>query len=277
MPGTAPDPRWLSRPEPLTLTAADGRPVRGLYYRPAHPGYVGPPGTSPPLIVVCHGGPTAQFLAEYRPGVRYWTSRGFAVLELNQRGSSGYGRAYRAALDGRWGLADVADCVDAARTLAACGKADAQRMVLRGGSAGGFTVLATLAASDVFAAGISYFGIGDLRQLREHTHKFEQHALDLLIGPWPEAEGEYRRRSPLERCAAITAPVLFLHGRRDAVVPVEQSSLMAERLTARGIPCDLVLFDEEGHGFGRQETIVTALEAELAFVGKALGLEPPPS
>lgn len=194
------------------------------------------------------------------------------MSELNYRGSSGWGRAHRATLDGHWGVADVEDCVDAARQLAALGKVDGDRMVIRGGSAGGFTVLATLASSDIFAAGISYFGIGDLRRLRTTTHKFERRSLDLLVGPWPEAATDYRHRSPIERCDAISAPVLFLHGRQDTVVPPEQSVLMAERLTASGIRCDTVFFEDEGHGFGRRANIVAALESELRFLTEVLRL-----
>ncbi|MFI9722816.1 prolyl oligopeptidase family serine peptidase [Streptomyces sp. NPDC052396] len=272
VPGRSLGPEWIRPPELLDLTAPAGHAIHGIFHPPAHPELTGPAGKPPPLILICHGGPTAQALPDYRPGIRFWTSRGFAVLELNGRGSSGWGRDYRAALDGQWGLADVSDCVEAARLLAAMGKADPARMVVRGGSAGGFTVLAALAASDVFAAGISYFGLGDLRLLRLNTHKFEEGSLDLLIGPWPEAEAEYRRRSPVERCEAISAPVLFLHGRRDTVVPVEQSALMAERLRARGVPCRTVFFDDEGHGFGKRANIVSALESELEFVREVLAL-----
>ncbi|WP_052398217.1 S9 family peptidase [Streptomyces sp. NRRL F-5123] len=266
------DERMMSQPENIALTAQDGRTVHGLFYPPAHPRYCGPTGTRPPLILVCHGGPTTQFLPEYRPGTHFWTSRGFAVLELNYSGSSGWGRDYRMALDGHWGLRDVDDCVQAARRLAALGKVDPARMVIRGGSAGGFTALATLAASDDFAAGISYFGISDLRLLRHTTHHFEAHLLDRLVGPWPGAEEEYRRRSPVESCESISVPVLFLHGHRDKVVPVEQSIWMAERLVARGIECRTVLFDDEGHGFARQENIIAGLEAELAFLSQVLKL-----
>lgn len=271
-PSTPVDPRLMSRPETVALTRQDGGAVHGIFYPPAHPGYAGPTGTAPPLILVCHGGPTAQFLPEYRPGTHFWTSRGFAVLELNYRGSSGWGREYRAALDGHWGLRDVEDCVQAARRLAALGMVDPTRMVIRGASAGGFTVLATLAASGDFAAGVSYFGVGDLPLLRRRTHPFEAHSLDVLIGPWPEAEEEYRRRSPVEHCETISSPVLILHGREDKVVPIEQSVLMAERLTAGGVPCRTVFFDDEGHGFARRDSVVTALENELTFLTEILKL-----
>ncbi|MFJ9817514.1 S9 family peptidase [Streptomyces sp. NPDC101151] len=271
-PGSALDTQWLQAPEPVGLTAEDGRTVHGLFHAPRHPAHTGPAGSLPPLILVCHGGPTTQVLPEYRPGIQYWTSRGFAVFELNYRGSSGWGRSYRAALEGNWGVADVQDCIAAAQQLAALGKVDENRMVVRGGSAGGYTVLATLAASDVFAAGVSYFGICDLRLLRDNTHKFEERSLDLLVGPWPEAEEEYRRRSPIERCDAISAPVLFLHGRQDRVVPPEQSALMAKRLTEQGVRCDTVFFEDEGHGFGKRANVVEALKSELRFFLDVLGL-----
>ncbi|MER6029497.1 prolyl oligopeptidase family serine peptidase [Streptomyces sp. NPDC001851] len=273
-PGTALGAQWLQSPEPLGITGEDGRTVHGLFHPPRHPGHTGPAGALPPLILVCHGGPTTQLLPEYRPGIQFWTSRGFAVFELNYRGSSGWGRSYRAALDGRWGVADVEDCAAAARGMAALGLVDADRMVVRGGSAGGFTVLATLAESDIFAAGVSYFGICDLRLLRDNTHKFEKGSLEVLVGPWPEAAEEYRRRSPIERCDEISAPVLFLHGRQDRVVPPEQSALMAERLTERGVRSDTVFFDDEGHGFGRQASVVEALESELRFYTDVLQLRP---
>jgi dipeptidyl aminopeptidase/acylaminoacyl peptidase len=261
---------WLSRPEVVDLPGGDGRGIHGLFYPPAHPDVNGTPGSSPPLILLCHGGPTVQVLPDYRPGIHFWTSRGFAVLEINYRGSSGWGRGYRRALDGEWGGAEVADCVDAARALAAQGRVDPDRMIIRGASAGGFTALVALAAADAFAAGISYYGISDLARLRASTHKFESHSLDWLIGPWPEAQEEYERRSPLARCEAITAPLLLLHGRQDPVVPVEQSELIARRLNERGVLCRTVYFDDEGHGFVHRANVIASLEAELAFLAEVL-------
>jgi dipeptidyl aminopeptidase/acylaminoacyl peptidase len=274
-PGAALDRRRLSRPEAVDLAGSDGRRIHGLFYPPWHPDFPAGPGSAPPLILMCHGGPTVQVLPGYRPGIHFWTSRGFAVLEINYRGSSGWGRDYREALDGRWGIAEVADCADAARQLAAEGRVDPERMVIRGSSAGGFTTLAALAATDTFAAGISYYGISDLTLLRAGTHKFESHALDWLIGDWPAEAEEYRRRSPLEQVDAIEAPLLLLHGRLDRVVPVEQSELMAQRLAERGVYCLTAYFDDEGHGFVHRANVIRGLDVELEFLADVLRLPTP--
>jgi dipeptidyl aminopeptidase/acylaminoacyl peptidase len=203
--------------------------------------------------------------------VQFWTSRGFAVLDVNYAGSSGYGRAYRRLLDGAWGVADVEDCVAAARHAVAQGWADSGRLVVRGSSAGGFTVLCALAFHDVFAAGTSYYGIGDLEALRRDTHKFESYYDQRLIGPYPARRDLYVARSPLHAADRIRGPVLFLQGLDDRVVPPGQSQAMAAALRGRGIRADLVLFPGEGHGFRRAETIVRALEAECAFYQDVLG------
>ncbi len=222
----------------------------------------------------CHGGPTAAAPLALDPVVPFWTSRGFAVLDVDYAGSSGYGRAYRRGLDGAWGLADVEDCVAAARHAVERGWADGARLVVRGSSAGGFTVLCALAFHDVFMAGASYYGIGDLEALRRDTHKFESYYDQRLIGPYPACRDLYRARSPLHAAERIRRPVIFLQGLDDRVVPPGQSAAMAAALRARGIRTELVTFEGESHGFRRADTIVRALEAELGFYREVLGLGP---
>jgi len=265
------DPSLVSAPEAFTCPSAGGRVAHGLYHppwRPAHDAAAG----APPLIVRSHGGPTAAAPATLDPVVQFWTSRGFALLDVNYAGSSGYGRAYRRLLDGAWGVADVEDCIAAAQHAVAQGWGDPARLVVRGSSAGGFTVLCALAFHDVFAAGTSYYGIGDLEALRRDTHKFESYYDQRLIGPFPERRDLYVARSPLHAADRIRRPVLFLQGLDDRVVPPGQSEAMAAALRARGVRADLVLFPGEGHGFRRAESIVRALGAENTFYRDVLGL-----
>jgi dipeptidyl aminopeptidase/acylaminoacyl peptidase len=268
------DPALVSKPQPFAFPSADGRAAHGLYYAPRNPACVAPAGDRPPLILRCHGGPTAAASATLDPAVQFWTSRGFAVVDVDYAGSSGYGRAYRRLLRGAWGVADVEDCVHAARFAVARGWADPGRLVIRGSSAGGFTVLCALAFHDVFAAGASYYGIGDLEALRAETHKFESHYDQGLIGPYPERRDLYLVRSPLHAADRIRRPVIFFQGLDDRVVPPGQADAMAAALRARGIRVEHVTFAGEGHGFRRAETIVRALEAELAFYREVLGLGP---
>ncbi len=268
------EPALVSEPDAVAFASAAGRVAHALHHRPRNPGYAAPPGSAPPLIVRCHGGPTSAASASFDPVVHFWTSRGFALLDLDHAGSSGYGRAYRRLLDGAWGLADVEDCVAAARGAVAHGWADPARLIVRGGSAGGFTALCALAFHDVFAAGASYYGIGDLEALRRDTHKFESWYDQRLIGPYPERRDRYRVRSPLHAADRIRAPVIFFQGLDDRVVPPAQSDAMAGALRARGVRVELVTFAGEGHGFRRADTIARGLEAELAFYCEVLGLRP---
>ncbi len=231
------------------------------------------PADDPPLIVISHGGPTAFSTAGFNPGVQFWTTRGFAVLDVNYSGSSGYGRAYRDRLRGEWGVLDVADCVAGARALAEVGRVDGARLVIRGGSAGGYTTLRALTTSDVFAAGCSRYGIGDLAALASDTHKFEARYLDGLVGPWPEAAGLYADRSPINHVDALNCPMLILQGAEDAVVPPNQAEAMAAAVAAKGLDVELIVFEGEGHGFRKAETIRRALEAELAFYARTFGIE----
>lgn len=265
----------LSRPEAIEF-ASGGATAYGFYYPPASALYAGPPGERPPLMVISHGGPTASTNTRLNLEVQYWTSRGFAVVDVNYRGSSGYGRAYRERLAGQWGIVDVADCVNAALHLVSEGKADPDRLVIRGRSAGGFTTLAALAFHPgVFRAGTSYFGVSDLEALAGDTHKFESRYLDGLIGPYPAARDAYRARSPIHHVAAVRCPVLFLHGAEDLVVPVSQAKEMAKVMRGNGLRADVVVFDGEQHGFRKTETIVRCLEEELDFYHGAFLASPP--
>jgi dipeptidyl aminopeptidase/acylaminoacyl peptidase len=266
------DPAFVSEARPFSFPSEAGRTAHGLYYPPRNPAYEVPAGARPPLILRCHGGPTAAASATLDPALQFWTSRGFAVVDVDYAGSSGYGRAYRQLLRGAWGLADVEDCVQAARFAVAQGWADPDRLVVRGSSAGGFTVLCALAFHDVFAVGASYYGIGDLEALRAETHKFESHYDQSLIGPYPDRRDLYVARSPLHAVERIRRPVIFFQGLDDRVVPAGQANAMAAALQARGIRIELVTFAGEGHGFRRAETIARALEEELAFYRAVLRL-----
>ncbi|MGH9087805.1 MAG: S9 family peptidase, partial [Acidimicrobiales bacterium] len=201
----------------------------------------------------------------FDPVVQLLTTRGFAVAAVDYAGSTGYGRDYRRALGGRWGEADVDDCVDAARSLAAEGRVDGRRMAIRGSSAGGLTALGALVRSDAFAGAVAWYGVTDLLALAAATHDFEAHYTEWLVGPLPAAADEYRRRSPSHRTADVRGAVLLLQGLDDPVVPPAQATAMAEALQAQGLPCELVTFPGESHGFRRAETVERSLRAELDF------------
>jgi dipeptidyl aminopeptidase/acylaminoacyl peptidase len=271
------DPAWFSVPEAVSFPSGPdgGRTAYALFYPPRNPDFGGPEGSAPPLIVVIHGGPTAAAGAVLNLGVQYWTTRGFAVVDVDYGGSSGYGRAYRRLLEGNWGVVDVEDCLAAAGWLAAQGRVDGERLVIRGGSAGGYTTLAALARDDTpFAAGADYFGVADLEALAADTHKFESRYLDRLIGPYPQARDVYLARSPLTHVEAFRRPLIVLQGSEDAVVPPKQSELIVEALRARRVPVAYLLFEGEQHGFRKAENIIRALEAELSFYSQVLGFPP---
>ena len=270
------DPALLVEPEAITFaTGPDGgATAHALYYPPTNPACAAPPDERPPLLVLAHGGPTAAARRQLQLSVTYWTSRGIAVVDVDYRGSTGYGRRYRRALDGAWGVADVEDCVAAARFLADRGDVDPQRLMIRGGSAGGFTVLAALALHDTFAAGASRYGIADLEALAADTHKFESRYLDRLVGPYPEARSVYRDRSPIHHLDGFDAPMIVLQGAEDEIVPPAQAEMIVQALEAKGVPVAYLLFEGEQHGFRSADNIVGALEAELAFFGQILGFTP---
>lgn len=269
------EPGYLIEPESIVFPTGDGDAVaHGLYYPPTNPGHVGPEETAPPLLVLAHGGPTGQARRQLQLGILYWTSRGIAVVDVDYRGSTGYGRTYRRSLDGVWGIADVEDCVAAARYLADRGDVDGDRLMIRGGSAGGFTVLSALAFHDVFAAGASRYGVADLEALATDTHKFESRYLDTLIGPWPESKAVYDDRSPINHVDKFSAPMIVLQGDEDAIVPPNQSEMIVAALEERGVPVSYLLFAGEQHGFRKAENVISALEAELAFFGAMLEFVP---
>lgn len=276
-PGTLPE----GAPGEATGGTAGGPIAHTLFYPPASSDHVGPDGELPPLVVRIHGGPTAAARAELSTSVQFWTTRGFAVADVNYRGSSGYGRDYRDQLQGAWGVADVEDCLALTRALAARGLVDGSRCVIRGGSAGGFTALAALCfqsswgAEGAFAAACSLYGVTDLASLAADTHKFESRYLDGLVAPLPGGAAVYRARSPLFHSEQLDRPVLLLQGSDDRVVPPSQAEVLVAALEANRVPHRYLRFEGEGHGFRRASTIIAALEAELAFYGEVLGFEPP--
>lgn len=262
----------VAQPLAYDFTTNDKGAAHALFYPPFSATHEGPAREKPPLVVMAHSGPTAQTHPAFNPSIAYWTSRGFAVIDVNYRGSTGYGRAFRQQLQGQWGIVDVADCVAAAQQACARGWVDRARMAIRGSSAGGFTVLSALAFHNVFGAGATLYGVSDLEALARDTHKFESHYLDGLIGPYPAAASVYRERSPLHAAHAITAPVIFFQGLEDKVVPASQAQRMYEALLAKGITTKYVAFPDEGHGFRRAETIRRVFDEELAFYRTVFGM-----
>jgi dipeptidyl aminopeptidase/acylaminoacyl peptidase len=266
---------WMPRAEAVTFPTPDGAEAHALFYRPCNPDTVGPDDERCPLVVTTHGGPTGNVSPRLSASIAYWTSRGIAVVDVNYRGSTGYGRAYRDALQRRWGIHDVTDAIAAARFLAARDDVDANRMAIRGGSAGGFTTLAALVTEDnPFAAGGDHYGVADLTALAEHTHKFESRYLDGLVGPYPQAAETYRQRSPITHVTRLATPIIVLQGDEDEIVPPAQSEAIVAAARAAGVPHAYLLFEGEQHGFRRAENVIRALEAELAFYGEILGFEP---
>lgn len=263
----------VSQARPLSWESPDG-PVHAWFYPPTNPAHTAPDGELPPVQVWSHGGPTGFSSPDFRLATQFWTSRGIGILDVNYSGSSGYGRAYRERLVGSWGVSDVRDCVAGAQALVAAGLADPARLSIRGSSAGGFTTLAALTSTDVFAAGISLYGIGDLEALARTDHKFESRYLDRLVAPYPDGRQTWVARSPIHRLDRLSCPMLILQGRLDTVVPPSQAEAMAAAVRARGLPVELVLFDEEGHGFRRAESIAETAGRSLAFLGRVHGFTP---
>jgi dipeptidyl aminopeptidase/acylaminoacyl peptidase len=262
---------YISLPEHIAFPSASGRKAYGYYYPAHNPDCRPPAGNLPPLIVKAHGGPTSCARPYLDAEVQFWTSRGFSLLDVDYSGSSGYGRKYRRRLNGNWGLIDVEDCVHGARFLVDAGKAAPDRLLIRGRSAGGFLALAALTFFDTFAAGASYFGIGDLMTLAELSHKFENHYLDRLVGPLPQSEALYRERSPLAHLDKLSRPVILFQGLEDPIVPPEIAQEIIQSLEAKKLPYALLTFPGEGHGFKKPETIIRSLEAELEFYQRVLG------
>jgi dipeptidyl aminopeptidase/acylaminoacyl peptidase len=262
----------LSRPEHFSFMSAGGRTAYAFYYPPRSAQFRGPARERPPLLVASHGGPTSAAHSQLALWIQYWTTRGIAVVDVNYGGSSGYGRAYRDLLRGQWGMVDVEDCVQAAVTLANRGQADGERLLIRGGSAGGFTTLSALAFYRVFSAAASYYGVADIELLARETHKFEAGYMDWLVGPYPQALDHYRARSPLHHLEHFDTPVILFQGAEDRVVPPSQSQVLADALDVRRVPHALIVFPGEGHGFRKAENIRRSYEAELSFYAQVLGI-----
>ena len=266
---------WCARPEALSFPTADGAEAHALFYPPTNPEVGAPAGEKPPLLVLIHGGPTSAARPMLSLGRQYWTSRGFAVADVNYRGSTGYGRAYRTLLQGEWGIADVEDCVAVCEFLVARGAVDPARLCIRGGSAGGFTTLAALTFHEVFAAGASHFGVADLGALAADTHKFESRYLDSLVGPWPEARAVYEERSPIFHTDRIDRPLAVFQGLDDPVVPPNQAEMIVSALRSTGVPVAYRAFEGEQHGFRQAKNIRASLDGELSFYAQVLGFDLP--
>jgi len=269
------DAAHLSIPESVCYPGDDADDVHAFYYAPTHPDITGPGGASPPLLVISHGGPTGATSTALNLSIQFWTSHGFAVLDVNYRGSTGYGRAYRDRLAGKWGILDVSDCVRGAQWACETGLAGSDQLIIRGGSAGGFTTLCALAFFDMFRAGASYYGVSDLAGLARMTHKFESRYLEKLMGREGDLETIYQTRSPLHYADQIHAAMIFFQGSEDAVVPPEQTELMVDALKLNGVPVAYLCFEGERHGFRRSENIARALDAEYGFYLTILGITPP--
>jgi dipeptidyl aminopeptidase/acylaminoacyl peptidase len=265
----------VSVPESIEFANERGERTHAFYFPPRSATCTAPPGDRPPLIAISHGGPTTAANATLDLRVQYWTTRGFAVVDVNYGGSTGFGRPYRQRLNGQWGIVDVEDVVDAARFLVSKGLADPRRLMVRGGSAGGYTTLAALTFHpQAFTAGASYYGISDIEVLAHDTHKFESRYLDTLIGPYPATREIYRARSPIHFVDRLSCPLILFQGLDDKVVPPNQSEMMANAVRAKGLPVAYLAFEGEQHGFRKAETIVRSLEAELYFYGSVFGFTP---
>jgi dipeptidyl aminopeptidase/acylaminoacyl peptidase len=267
------DSGHLSVPEPIEFPTENDRTAYAFFYPPNNRDYAAPEGERPPLLVMSHGGPTSATSTALDLEIQYWTSRGIAVLDVNYGGSTGYGREYRRRLDGAWGVVDVEDCANGAIYLAGRGLVDGDRLIITGGSAGGYTTLCALAFTDTFAAGASHFGVSDLEELAKETHKFESRYLERLIGPYPERADLYRERSPINHAQKLSCPVIFFQGLEDEVVPKEQAETMFAALREKGLPVAYVPFEGEQHGFRRAENIRRALDGELYFYSRIFGFE----
>lgn len=268
------NPAYLSIAEPIEFPTTQDRTAYGFFYAPKNQDFVAPAGELPPLLVMSHGGPVSATTDTLKFDIQYWTSRGIAVLDVNYGGSTGYGRAYRQRLEGQWGVVDVDDCINGARSLAARGLVDPDRLMITGGSAGGYTTLCALTFHNVFKAGASHFGISDVKALMEDSHKFEAHDMENLIGPYPARADLYHDRSPIHFADQLSCPVIFFQGLEDKVVPPNQSELMVNALRAKGVPVAYVTFAGEQHGFRQAANIKRALEGEFYFYARVFGYTP---
>jgi len=268
------DNRYLSIPRHVEFQTTNGLTAHSFYYPAKNPDYSAPAGEKPPLIAICHGGPTGQTSTVLRYSIQYWTSRGIAVLDVDYRGSTGYGRPYRERLNGQWGVVDVDDCVNGARHLIQNGEVDRNRVAIEGGSAGGYTTMCALTFRDFFKAGASYFGISDLETFVKDTHKFESRYLDRLVGPYPEKKDLYRERSAINYAERVSCPMILFQGLEDKIVPADQSEKFYKVLRDKGLPTAYIAYEGEQHGFRKSENIKRSIEAELYFYGKVFDFEP---
>jgi dipeptidyl aminopeptidase/acylaminoacyl peptidase len=268
------DPGYLSIPQAIAFPTDNSLTAYGWYYPPKNKDFNAPEGKLPPLLVKSHGGPTACASATFSLRIQYWTSRGFAYLDVNYGGSTGYGREYRQRLNGNWGVVDVNDCINGAKYLVDQGLADPEKLAISGGSAGGYTTLAALTFHNVFKAGASYYGVSDLEALAIDTHKFEARYLDRLIGKYPEDRAIYQERSPINFCDRLSCPVIFFQGLEDQVVPPNQAEMMVEVLKNKGLPVAYVPFEGEQHGFRQADNIKKALDGEFYFYSQIFGFKP---
>ncbi len=264
----------VSYAEIIKFPTSESADAWAFFYRPASQNFKPLPGEKPPLIVISHGGPTSASGSSFNEAIQFWTSRGFAVVDVNYRGSSGYGRTYRNSLRGNWGIYDVNDCIAAAQFLTGRGDVDGTRVAIRGGSAGGYTTLCALVFHSYFAAGASYYGVADTEALALKTHKFESRYLDKLIAPYPSGACVYKERSPIRFSDRLSCPVILFQGDEDKIVPPEQAERMAASLERLKLPYAYILFEGEQHGFRKEETVRLSLEAELYFYGRIFGFEP---
>ncbi|MDC0035484.1 S9 family peptidase [Chloroflexi bacterium] len=264
----------FSKPQAVKYITSDKKECHAFYYPPANVTYEAPKSTKPPLIVLSHGGPTGATSNALNLSIQYWTNRGFAILDVNYRGSTGYGTKYRKSLNGNWGISDVDDCVSGAKYLISKGLVDPEKIAVRGGSAGGFTTLACLTFTDFFKAGASYYGVSDLIALAEETHKFESRYLDSMVGKYPEETQKYMERSPINHTDNLSCPVILFQGLEDKIVLPNQSQKMYASLKFSGIPVSYLEFEGEQHGFRKSENIQRTLEAELYFYSRVFGYDP---
>jgi dipeptidyl aminopeptidase/acylaminoacyl peptidase len=267
------DAGYFSTPRTVEFPTEDGRTAYGFYYPPTNPDYRAPDNERPPLLVESHGGPTSAAATSMSLGIQYWTSRGIAVLDVNYGGSTGFGRAYRERLKDKWGIVDVDDCANGARYLVEQGEVDGARLMITGGSAGGYTTLCALTFRDTFGAGASHYGVSDAEALAKETHKFESRYLDGLIGSYPEKRDVYIARSPINFTDRLACPVIFFQGLEDKVVPPNQAETMVKALRAKGIPVAYLPFEGEQHGFRQAKNIKRALDGELYFYSRVFGFE----
>jgi len=264
---------YLSYPQAIEFPTEYGLTAHAFYYAPKNQEYAAPAGEKPPLIVFSHGGPTGMTTASLNLVKQFWTSRGFAIVDVNYGGSAGFGRAYRQRLNGQWGVVDVEDCINAAKYLIRQNLVDSQRLAIRGGSAGGFTTLCALTFHNIFSAGASYFGVSDIEALAKETHKFESRYLDSMVGPYPERIDLYHERSPIHHIDQLSCAMILFQGLEDKVVLPNQAELMVEAVRSKGLPVAYLAFEDEQHGFRRSDNIVRSLEAELFFYGKIFDIE----